>query len=146
MARHWLNCVRSGTLAATLGVAAALLPASLHAGEPIKVLMNQAKIVKLARPAGTIVVGNPQIADASVQDASTIVLTAKGFGVTNLVVLDEQGTPIVDEQVVVSRQTATSVRVYRRSEIQTLSCTPYCESAFKNDAERSSESEMNFSQ
>ena len=115
MARHWLNCVRSGTLAAALGVAAALLPASLHAGEPIKVLMNQAKIVKLARPAGTIVVGNPQIADASVQDASTIVLTAKGFGVTNLVVLDEQGTPIVDEQVVVSRQTATSVRVYRRT-------------------------------
>ena len=41
--------------------------------------MNQAKIVKLARPADTIVIGNPAIADASVQDASTIVLTARGF-------------------------------------------------------------------
>ena len=54
--------------------------------------MNQAKIVKLSRAADTIVIGNPEIADASVQDASTVVLTGKGFGVTNLVVLDEDGT------------------------------------------------------
>ena len=82
--------------------------------------MNQAKIVKLAQAADTIVVGNPAIADAAVQDASTIVLTGKGFGVTNLVVLDGDGNPIVDEQVTVVRQAASSVRVYRRADIQTL--------------------------
>lgn len=112
------------------------------AGAGIEVTMNQAKIVRLARPADTIVVGNSAIADASVQDASTIVLTGKGFGVTNLVVLDAQGTPIVDEQVTVSRHDASSVRIYRRSEVQTLSCTPYCEGAYKGEAERVSESEM----
>ncbi|MEO3997561.1 pilus assembly protein N-terminal domain-containing protein [Mesorhizobium sp. CAU 1732] len=116
------------------------------ANEPIQVLMNQAKIVKLSRPADTIVVGNPAIADASVQDASTIVLTGKGFGVTNLVILDRDGHPIVDEQIVVSRHFANSVRVYRRSEVQTLSCTPFCESSFKNDAERLSEAEMQATQ
>ena len=63
--------------------------------------MNQAKIVKLSRAADTIVIGNPAIADASVQDATTVVLTGKGFGVTNLVILDEAGAPIVDEQVTV---------------------------------------------
>ena len=112
----------------------------------IEVIMNQAKIVKLSRPADTIVIGNPAIADASVQDASTVVLTGKGFGVTNIVILDLEGNPIVDEQIVVSRQTAESVRIYRRSEVQTLSCTPYCESAFKTEAERTSEAEMNASQ
>jgi Flp pilus assembly secretin CpaC len=120
------------------------LPAAADAG--IQVQMNEAKIVKLARPADTIVIGNPAIADASVQDASTIVLTGKGFGVTNLVVLDNDGNPIVDEQVTVMRQTASSVRVYRRADIQTLSCTPYCESSYKSDAERASEQEMNASQ
>lgn len=120
--------------------ASAAIPALAGAG--IEVTMNQAKIVRLARPADTIVVGNSAIADASVQDASTIVLTGKGFGVTNLVVLDAEGTPIVDEQVTVSRHAASSVRIYRRSEVQTLSCTPYCEGAFKSDAERMSESEM----
>ena len=128
-------------LAALLAVPAFVLPAKAGAG--IEVTMNQAKIVKLTRPADTIVVGNPAIADASVQDAATIVLTGKGFGVTNLVVLDTDGSPIVDEQVTVVRQAASSVRIYRRAEIQTMSCTPYCESSYKSDAEKSSEAEMN---
>jgi Flp pilus assembly secretin CpaC len=127
--------------AGALGLAA---PAAADAG--IQVEMNQAKIVKLARPADTIVVGNPLIADAAVQDASTIILTGKGFGVTNLVILDGEGNPIVDEQVTVVRQTASSVRVYRRANIQTLSCTPYCESSYKSEAERTSEAEMTANQ
>ena len=73
----------------------------------IEVVMNQAKIVKLARP---------------------------------------DGQPVVDEQVVVSRQTVDSVRIYRRANVQTLSCTPYCESAYKTEAERLSEAELNSSQ
>jgi Flp pilus assembly secretin CpaC len=127
--------------AATVGLMAA--SAQAMAGAGIEVVMNQAKIVRLARPADTIVVGNPAIADAAVQDATTIVLTGKGFGVTNLVVLDKEGAPIVDEQVVVARDVAASVRIYRRGDVQTLSCTPYCESSYKSDAERSSEAEMN---
>jgi Flp pilus assembly secretin CpaC len=134
--------------------AAAVLTLGLLTGGPVAaaddagiiVEMNQAKIVKLARPADTIVIGNPQIADAAVQDASTVVLTAKGFGVTNLVILDDQGNPIVDQQVTVVRQTASSVRVYRRADVQTLSCTPYCESPYKSDAEKQSEAEMRANQ
>ena len=134
-------------IAAALSIAGvALATTTAPADTGIEIVMNQAKIVKLARPADTIVVGNPAIADASVQDANTIVLTGKGFGVTNLVVMDAQGAPIVDEQVFVSRQDDRSVRIYRRSEVQTLSCTPRCESSYKSDAERQSEVEMNASQ
>lgn len=143
MARHhtvtWTSCV--------LALAGALLATtSASGGAGIEVLMNQAKIVKIARPADTIVIGNPMIADASVQDATTIVLTGKGFGVTNLVILDSDGSPIVDEQVIVSRHDPRSVRIYRRSEVQTLSCTPFCESSYKGAAERTSEAEMNAGQ
>ncbi len=130
------------TLAA---IAGSSVPAA-NADTGMQVVMNQAKIVKLARPADTIVVGNPAIADASVQDANTIVLTGKGFGVTNLVIMDAQGSPIVDEQIYVTRQDASSVRIYRRAEVQTMSCTPRCESAYKTEAERQSETEMNSSQ
>lgn len=126
---------------ALLAVAAFVVPASAGAG--IEVTMNQAKIVKLSRAADTIVIGNPAIADAAVQDASTVVLTGKGFGVTNLVVLDSDGSPIIDEQVTVVRQAASSVRIYRRADVQTMSCTPYCESSYKSEAERTSETEMN---
>lgn len=123
-------------------VAAAILPAPGEAAG-IEVTMNHARIVKLSRAADTIVIGNPNIADASVQDGSTIVITGKGFGVTNLVVLDEQGVAIVDEQIYVSRDSTASVRIYRRGEVQTMSCTPFCESAHKTDAERLSETELN---
>lgn len=133
--------IRSAIAAAGL-IAGALLGSPASAGAGIEVVMNQAKIVRLARPADTIVVGNPAIADASIQDATTIVLTGKGFGVTNLVALDHDGTPIVDEQVTVGRDAASSVRIYRRADVQTLSCTPYCESSYKSDAERTSEAEM----
>src|SRR6188768_2751702 len=132
------------SLGLAFAIASAAAPAFAESG--IEVTMNQAKIIKLSRAADTIVVGNPAIADAAVQDASTIVLTGKGFGVTNLVILDIDGNPIVDEQVTVVRQTASSVRIYRRAEIQTLSCTPYCESSFKSDAERTSEAEMSAGQ
>jgi Flp pilus assembly secretin CpaC len=134
--------MRSVRLSAIAASALLALATAAHAVAGIEVVMNQAKIVKLARPADTIVIGNPAIADASVQDANTIVLTGRGFGVTNLVVLDKDGNPIVDEQVIVSRGTTTTVRVYRRAAVQTLSCTPYCEGSFKTDAERASEAEM----
>lgn len=133
MAKHGLS------LGLAFLIAASATPAL---AEGIPVTMNQAKIVKLSRAADTIIIGNPDIADASVQDASTVVLTGKGFGVTNLVILDEAGAPIIDEQVVVSRSTAETLRIYRRSSVQTLSCTPYCESSYKTEAERQSEEDM----
>lgn len=124
--------------AAVAGLVA--LTAAADAGAGIDVVMNQAKIVKLARPADTVVVGNPLIADASVKDAETLVLTGKGFGVTNLVVLDQDGLPIVDEEIFVRRNEDRTVRIYRRSDMQTLSCSPTCEAAFKSEAEAESDS------
>ena len=137
---------RSIASLALAAAAAALLATPALTASPIEVVMNQAKIVKLARPADTIVVGNPAIADASVQDANTVVLTGKGFGVTNLVILDNAGNPIIDEQVVVKRSAANSLRIYRRAEVQTLSCTPYCEGSYKSDAEKQSEAEISAGQ
>lgn len=106
------------------------------AGEAtINVVLNQAKIIKLSRPADTIVIGNPSIADAAVKDSQTIVITGKYFGVTNFVVLDAKGNPIVDQQISVSRSVADTVNVYRQSDVQTLSCTPFCEPTLKNSTE-----------
>jgi Flp pilus assembly secretin CpaC len=131
---------------AVVSAASLIVCTQALAASGIEVVLNQAKIVKLARPADTIVIGNPEIADASVQDAMTIVLTGKGFGVTNIVVLDVDGTPIVDEQIFVSRGTAKSVRVYRRASVQTLSCTPYCEGSYKSAAEQASDLELSAGQ
>jgi Flp pilus assembly secretin CpaC len=128
--------------AATVIAVTAGVSGSYGAETGIEVVMNQAKIVKLTKDAATIVVGNPEIVDATVQDSRTIVLTGKGFGVTNLVILDPEGKAVVDEAVFVSRSDEKTLRVYRRSKVQTLSCTPFCEGAYKNGAEQTSEAEM----
>lgn len=126
MARHLTKLLGPAALAACASLAA--LPAS---AEAIRVFVDQARVVKLARPADTIIIGNPEIADAAVQDASTVVLTGKGFGVTNLVILDRNGAAIVDEQIVVTRTAANTVNIYRRAELQAMSCSPYCEEPAK---------------
>lgn len=127
---------------AMLTLAATVATQTASAGEDgILVIMNQAKIVKLSRAADTVIVGNPAIADAAIQDSSTVVLTGKGFGTTNFVVMDADGNAIVDELVMVARSDANTMRIYRGADIQTLSCTPYCESAHKNEAEIVSDEE-----
>ncbi len=104
--------------------------------------MNQAKILKLSRAADTIIIGNPEIADASVQDASTVVLTGRGFGVTNLVILDEAGAPIIDEQVIVSRSTADDAAYGQACfGANAVSCA-LCERSYKTEAERQSEADV----
>jgi Flp pilus assembly secretin CpaC len=142
--------MRSTLFSLPIALAALALPFSLgsalSAEDGIEVVMNQAKIIKLTKDAATIVVGNQEIVDATVQDARTIVLTGKGFGVTNLVVLDIEGAPVVDQSVFVSRSDEKTLRVFRRSKVQTLSCTPFCEGSFKGPAEQTSEAELGASQ
>jgi len=101
----------------------------------INVVLNHARIVKLSAPAATVIIGNPEIADATVRDSRTLVLTGRGFGQTNLVILDQGGNPILDERIAVSRENGTALRIYRRAEIETLSCEPYCEKAYLTEAE-----------
>ena len=86
--------LKAWPIAALFAAGALCLAAPAAADAGIQVEMNQAKIVKLARPADTIVVGNPAIADAAVQDASTIILTGKGFGASTVTVLDRLGSPV----------------------------------------------------
>ncbi|PSH68352.1 hypothetical protein CU102_13720 [Phyllobacterium brassicacearum] len=135
--------IRSCGLAAAMTLTAVLSAAATAGADTgIHVIMNQAKILKLARPADTVVVGDPEIADAVVKDARTVVLTGKGFGITNIVIMDADGAAIVDDQVMVSRSVANTTRVYRRAYVQTLSCTPYCETAQKTEAEKASDAQI----
>ncbi|MEO0542254.1 MAG: pilus assembly protein N-terminal domain-containing protein [Pseudomonadota bacterium] len=102
--------------------------------DEIVLSLNHARVIKLSRPASTVIVGNPEIADATVGDPQTIVLTGQGFGRTNLVILDSDGAPIFDESVAVSRDDDV-LRIYRRSSVETLACNPFCEGAYLTEAE-----------
>ncbi len=121
---------RFAVAAAVLGIAPAF---ALSADEDVlRVSMNQARVLKLDRAVSKVIVGNSKVADATVADATTIVLTGRSFGTTNLVLLDAQGNAIVDERVLVSIDEGNTVRVFRQTDRSVLSCTPACEANSQN--------------
>lgn len=102
----------------------------------LQVFMNHARVLKLDRPVSKVIVGNASVADATVADPTTIVLTGRSFGTTNLVLLDAEGNAIADERILVSIDEGNTVRVYRQTQRSVLSCTPNCEqhAEFQNNA------------
>jgi len=119
--------VRSGLVyASLLAAATGLLPFKASAADVV-VLLDEAALLKLPDRVATIVIGNPLIADASVQAGGIMVVTGKGYGSTNLVVLDQAGSVLLEKTVEVQGPRQDVVVVYRGIERETYSCTPVCE-------------------
>jgi Flp pilus assembly secretin CpaC len=122
--------MRLPTLSALLVscVAASLAAPVAHAEDDfMQVFLNHAKVLKLDRPVAKVIVGNASVADATVADAKTIVLTGKAFGTTNLVLLDASGDAMLDERILVSIDEDNTLRLFRQTERTVYSCTPSCE-------------------
>ncbi|VAW13702.1 Similar to secretin RcpA/CpaC, associated with Flp pilus assembly [hydrothermal vent metagenome] len=116
------------------------------ANEAVWVNVNMARILRIASPAATVIVGNPGIADVTIQDPQTLILTGRSYGKTNLIILDSIGNPIADIILSVVLQRAGFVTVYQGAARTTLSCAPNCQptimlgddTAFTTDAISSS--------
>ena len=93
----------------------------------IAVYVDQAKLVKLPAKVSTIVVGNPLIADVTLQSGGIVVVTGKGYGATNFIAMDRNGEVLVDRQIQVEGPTDQLVTVYRGVERESYSCMPICQ-------------------
>ena len=83
------------------------------AEEPISVQLDQARILKLPERAATVVIGDPLIADLSIQPGGLAVVTGKAYGATNVVVLDNSGAVLMEKTIEVKGPTDPIVVVYR---------------------------------
>jgi Flp pilus assembly secretin CpaC len=104
-----------------------LMAPAVHAEDVISVNADQAKLVKLPNHVSTVVVGNPLIADVSLQAGDTMVVTGKGYGSTNVMALDRSGTVLVDRMIEVAGPSDKLVTVFRGVERESYSCAPTCE-------------------
>src|ERR1700732_1629793 len=116
---------RRAWIAVTLALIKIASPAAT-AEEVINVFIDQARIAKVPERTTTMVVGNPLIADVSIQAGGTMVVTGKGYGVTNLIALDRAGKVLMERQGRV-RAPSDAVVVYRGVARESYSCAPYCE-------------------
>jgi hypothetical protein len=117
----------SGTWRPLAVVAALAAWAGPAAAADIVAALDEAKLMKLPDRVATIVVGNPSIADAALQPGGILVVTGKGYGITNVIALDRNGAVLLEKSVEVTGPTIGAVVVYRGIERETYSCTPVCE-------------------
>jgi hypothetical protein len=116
----------SGFWALSFAVAG-LVGMPAHA-DTLTINVDQAQIMHLPDRIATIVIGNPLIADATLQSGGVLVITGKGYGATNLVALDRAGRIVMNKSIqVVGAGTDDMVVVYKGIERETLSCAPDCE-------------------
>ena len=117
--------------------AAALLaiPAAAAAqSQPLNVDIDQSTRVQLRAPAGSVIVGNPLIADVTVVDANTLFITGKGYGVTEVVAVDGVGRTIFQGEIVVTGGSTGSVRVWRGAQATEMACAASCAPSIRNTA------------
>jgi hypothetical protein len=114
----------------SLAIGILLVPASAFAaatGDTVAVNVDQAKLIRLPDRVATIVVGNPLIADVTLQTGGIVVVTGKGYGATNFIAMDRSGVVLVDRVIQVEGPTDELVTIYRGVDRESYSCKPMCQ-------------------
>lgn len=110
-------------------IAVAAMTASIQtaSAQQIWLTMDQVRPYKLEKPAQSVVIGNPSIADVKVQDNSSLLLFGKGPGMTNIYFFDENGETLQNLIVRVRTPSSDMLTVHRGSARTTYNCTTNCE-------------------
>ncbi len=124
------NCIKAVKLSGiTLAVFVASISLSLsglvHA-EEIIVKVDQAKLLHLKKQSSDVIVGNPSIADISVQSKNLLVITGKSYGSTNIIALDSQKNIIVEAVINVVSDDLQTVALFKGSMKQSYNCAERC--------------------
>lgn len=135
-------------------VAAALAWAAPVSADDLIVKYDQSQLLRLPRPAAEIIIGNPAIADISVQTGNLLVVTGKSFGITNVIALDAERNVIWEERVLVRRDDVKVVNLMRGTLRRSYNCTPQCnpqivvgdEPAYFNGVAAASQAKIAFSE
>jgi hypothetical protein len=119
-----ISCSIGLALAAVLGP---LSGGPSSAAETIVVRLDRAQVLKLPPKVNTVVIGNPMIADVTVQKNGSMIVTGKSYGVTNLIAQDSTGAVIGESLLRVEAPDDDMLVVQRGMDRYTYSCTPQCQ-------------------
>ena len=120
-----LSLLLVGTSLAFLGFAT-----FTQAGTPLTVTTDHSQLIMLSADPGTVVIGNPTIADISL-NGRQLFINGHGAGETNLMVFDQGGNKLGDYEIAVTQGTDNSMILFASGSTpgQRLSyvCAPNCE-------------------
>jgi Pilus formation protein N terminal region len=118
-------------LAILAGFSALPLLASEAKAEDLIVQYDQARLLQLDQPAANIIIGNPSIADVTLKSTKLLIITGKTFGVTNLMILNDEEKVIYQSRLMVRADESKVVTLTRADSQYTYACTPTCQPVMK---------------
>jgi len=99
--------------------------------EDLIVQYDQARLLQLDQPAANIIIGNPSIADVTLKSTKLLIITGKTFGVTNLMILNDEEKVIYQSRLMVRADDSKVVTLTRADSQFTYACTPICQPVMK---------------
>jgi hypothetical protein len=118
--------------ALVLGMGAGTV-ASARAGG-IAVGLNEVRRVPLKGSAATVMIGDTKIADVSMSDAHSLIITGRGFGTTGLLVTDDRGRTLLSGEIMVSAPDEGRVTVFHGVDTVQYACGGHCQQLPKETA------------
>jgi hypothetical protein len=106
--------------------------AAVHHAAPnyagLIVPMDEARVITFQHPVATVFAGNTAIADVTMIDSRHAYVLGKAFGVTNVIGLDADHNPVVNQPITIANRTMGEVTLTRGADSYNYSCTPsHCE-------------------
>ncbi|MEE9272633.1 MAG: pilus assembly protein N-terminal domain-containing protein [Robiginitomaculum sp.] len=99
--------------------------------EEYRLNLNKTEVLHVPYAVGAVIIGNPKIADISVHSQDTFFIMGRGYGETNLIILDTEGRMMMNANIKVGQDMAnTDVRVIKIGKgSEHYSCLPDCQPA-----------------
>ena len=108
----------------------AFLTTLASASEELVIKSDQTQLLSISGTPGTVVIGNPSIADATVHD-NKVFLHGRASGSTNLIILDQEGNQLATFDVTVQIGGNNNVAVFKAATRFSYTCAPLCEAAMQ---------------
>ena len=113
--------------AAALSASLTMAAPDASAAQVLTLETDQSQMVILPALPGSVVIGNPTIADATVE-GTKLFIHGRGFGTTNLLILDLSGNEMASFDVSIAHLTPNTVALFKGSQRESYNCAPLCES------------------
>ena len=116
----------AGTLCAALLISTVVMTTTASADSTV-IRVNQSRRIVLRGAAANVIVGDPAVADVSVIDAHSVILLGKGYGATDVLVMDRAGRTLLDDHVTVTAPESGVVTLHRGVNAVEYTCSPRCQ-------------------
>jgi Pilus formation protein N terminal region len=108
-----------------------LCTSASFAAQELVVKTDQTQLISISGNPGTVVIGNPSIADVTVH-GNKIFVHGRAFGSTNLIILDENGNQLSNLDVTVQLGGENNLQIYKAGARFTYVCAPSCQATLQS--------------